>query len=189
MKARGMSSITIPRSHTGAYVVDPTHSRIGVAVRQALVSIVSGTFSRFAGSGYLDVENPSMSHLSLTIDATSIDTGNARRDTHLRSRVFLDVARYPGITFGSTSVEKIGPADYRVTGDLTIRVVTEPVSVGLECTGADVDSLGNHRMWFEGETIIDRRDWLIPRDTVGGVLISRRATVKLEVALAGIEAD
>jgi polyisoprenoid-binding protein YceI len=177
-----MSTVTIPSSYTGPYVIDPAHSHIGFAVRQAVVSTVVGSFRDFAGDGYLDADSPPRSYLSLTIDAASIETGNERRDAHLRGEAFLDVGRHRTISFISTSVEGLSAGGYRVSGDLTIKKVTEPVAVTFECTGATIDSIGDPRIWFEGTTIIRRRDWGLTGNAASDLLIGTRATLRLEVA-------
>ena len=145
-----MSTDTAPTIPTGTYAIDPTHSRIGFVARHAMVTKVRGSFNEFDGSGYFDTENPTSSHLQLTIKAASIDTRNADRDAHLRSNDFFDMETYPEITFASTAVEQIDAENYRVTGDLTIKGVTKPVTVDFEYTGTAVDPYGNHRIGFEG---------------------------------------
>jgi polyisoprenoid-binding protein YceI len=133
-----MTSITVP-TPTGTYAIDPTHSRIGFVARHAMVTKVRGSFNEFEGSGYFDAENPASSRLQLTIKAPSIDTRNADRDAHLRSNDFFDMENHPEITFVSSNVEHVDSENYRVTGDLTIKGVTKPVTVDLEYTGAAVD--------------------------------------------------
>ena len=179
-----MSDVMIPSNYTGPYAIDPAHSHIGFAVRQAAVSTVVGSFRDFAGSGYFDADSPPRSCVSLAIDAASIDTGNGRRDAHLRGNAFLEVDRYPTITFISTSVEGLSTSGYRVSGALTIRHVTEPVAVTLECTGATIETSGNPRIWLEGTTIIRRRDWGLTGNAAADLLIGRQATLRLEVAAA-----
>ena len=99
-------------SLTGNYNLDPAHSRLGFSARHAMVTKVRGAFNEVTGSGYLDEENPSASHLEVTIKAASIDTRNPDRDAHLRSNDFLAMDEYPEITFRSTAVDKVDQERY-----------------------------------------------------------------------------
>jgi polyisoprenoid-binding protein YceI len=180
-----MTTAVIPSTLTGSYVLDASHSRIGFVARHAMITKVRGSFNEFEGSGYLDVENPAASHLELTIKAASIDTRNAQRDEHLRSNDFLALDRYPEITFTSTSVERIDDDRFRVTGDLTVRGVTKPVTVDFEFTGSAVDPFGNTRIGFEGATTINRKDWGVNWNAAleaGGVLVSEKVDLEFEVS-------
>ena len=172
-------------SLTGTYNLDPAHSRVGFSARHAMVTKVRGAFNEVAGSGYLDEANPAGSHVELTIKAASIDTRNADRDAHLRSNDFLAMEEYPEITFRSTAVDKQGQDRYLVTGDLSIRGVTKPVTVDFEFTGSAVDPWGNLRIGFEGATTINRKDWGVNWNAAleaGGVLVSEKVTLEFEVA-------
>jgi polyisoprenoid-binding protein YceI len=170
---------------TGDYTVDVQHTRIGIRARHAMVTTVRGSFSEFEGTAYLDMATPEASNVSLRIAAATIDTGVADRDAHLRSADFLDVERYPEIVFVSTDVEQLDDEVYRVTGDLTIRDVTRPVSVDFALTGSAQDPWGNLRVGFEGAVAIKRSDWGLtwntPLDT-GGVLVSDRIQVEFDVS-------
>ncbi len=180
-----MSTTTVPESLTGTYAIDPTHSRIGFVARHAMVTKVRGSFDEFEGSGSFDAEHPESSKLELTIQAASIDTRNADRDAHLRSNDFFDMEAHPEITFASTAVEELGDAEYRVTGDLTIKGVTNPVTVDLEYTGSAVDPFGNQRIGFEGTTTVNRKDWGVNWNAAletGGVLVSEKVTLEFEVS-------
>ena len=180
-----MSNDTIPTTLSGTYVVDPAHSRIGFSARHAMVTKVRGSFNEFEGSGYFDADNPVASHLELTIKAASIDTRNADRDGHLRSNDFLSMDEYPDITFASTAVERVDDTDFRVTGDLTIKDVTKPVTVDFEFTGSATDPFGNERIGFEGKATINRKDWGVSWNAVldgGGVLVSEKVTLEFEVS-------
>ena len=183
-----MTTTTVPSTPTGTYAIDPTHSRIGFVARHAMVTKVRGSFNEFEGSGYFDAENPTASHLQLTIQAASIDTRNADRDGHLKSNDFFDMETYPTITFTSTAVEKTSDTDYRVTGDLTIKGVTKPVTIDFEQTGSAKDPFGNLRVGFEGSTAINRKDWGLTYNAAletGGVLVSER--VKLDFDISAIQ--
>ena len=180
-----MSTITSNPTVTGTYSIDPTHSRIGFVARHAMVTKVRGSFNEFEGQGYFDAENPANSKLELTIQAASIDTRNADRDGHLRSNDFFDMDTYPEITFVSTAVEAIDDENYRVTGDLTIKGVTKPVSVDFEYTGAATDPFGNSRIGLEGKTTVNRKDWGISWNAAletGGVLVGEKVTLEFEVS-------
>jgi polyisoprenoid-binding protein YceI len=177
-------------SLTGKYVLDKAHSRIGFSARHAMVTKVRGAFDEFEGSGYLDEADPSKSYVELTIEAASIDTRNPDRDNHLRSNDFLAMAEYPQITFKSTEVQRLGPVRYQVTGDLTIRGVTRPVTVDFEFTGQVIDPWGNVRVGFEGGTTINRKEWGITWNMAleaGGVVVSDKVNLEFEIAAVRAE--
>ena len=187
-----MSTATIPTTLSGTYAIDPTHSRIGFVARHAMVTKVRGSFNEFEGSGYFDADDPAGSHLALTIQAASIDTRNADRDGHLRSNDFFDMETYPEITFVSTAVEQTDSDRFRVTGDLTIKGVTKPVTVGFEYTGTVVDPWGNTRIGFEGSTTVNRKDWGVNWNAAleaGRVLVSEKVTLEFEVSAIRTSVD
>jgi polyisoprenoid-binding protein YceI len=171
---------------TGDYTIDVAHTRIGIRARHAMVTTVRGAFTDFGGEAHLDVLQPAASSVTIRIRTASIDTGQADRDAHLRSPDFLDVERYPEIVFRSTGVEQLEDDTYEVTGDLTIRDMTRPVSVEFTLTGSAKDPFGNTRVGFEGALAIKRSDWGLtwntPLDT-GGVLVSDRIQVEFDVSV------
>ena len=170
---------------TGEYTIDPSHSQIGFTARHAMVTKVRGAFNEYDGSGYFDADNPSNSRLELTIKAASIDTRNADRDNHLRSNDFFDMETYPEIRFVSTNVESAGDDRYKVTGDLTIKDVTKPVTIDFEVTGAAVDPFQNQRIGLEGRTTINRKDWGVNWNAAleaGGVLVSEKVNLEFDVS-------
>ena len=176
---------TTTRLLTGTYAIDPTHTRIGFVARHAMVTKVRGSFNQFEGTGTYDAEEPTRSSLSLTIDAKSIDTRNADRDAHLRGNDFFDMDTYPQIRFVSTKVEQLDAGTYRVTGDLTIKDVTKPVSIDFEVSGPVQDPWGNTRIGLEGKSEINRKDWGVNFNVAleaGGLLVSDKITLEFEVA-------
>ena len=180
-----MTTVTAPTTLTGTYAIDPTHSRIGFVARHAMVTKVRGSFNEFEGSGYFDAEHPANSRLQLTIQSASIDTRNADRDAHLKSNDFFAMETYPEITFVSTAVEQVDDTNFQVTGDLTIKGVTKPVTVDFEYAGGAVDPYQNQRIGFEGTTTVNRKDWGVNWNAAleaGGVLVSEKVTLEFEVS-------
>lgn len=171
---------------SGTYAIDPVHSRFGFVARHAMVTKVRGQFSEFEGTLELDGENPVNSSGRLTVQAASIDTHSEDRDNHLRSNDFFAMEEYPTIEFVSTSVEATDDDTvYRVSGDLTIRGVTKPVSLDVEFLGAALDPWGNTRVGLEGSTTVNRKDWGMNWNTAleaGGVLVSDKVTIEFEIA-------
>ena len=121
------STITSPTTLgdlSGTYVLDPAHTRIGFVARHAMVTKVRGQFNEFEGSAVVDADDFTKSSAQLTIQAASIDTRNEQRDGHLKSNDFLSLEEYPQITFVSTGVTQTGETSLELTGDLTIKGVT-----------------------------------------------------------------
>ena len=168
----------------GTYVLDASHSQLGFVARHAMVTKVRGSFNDVAGTATLDGANPSASTLSVTVQAVSVDTRSEGRDTHLRSADFFDVEKYPEIIFTGTDFAVDGEV-ITVTGDLTIKGVTHPVSIPFEFQGAATDPLGNQRIGFEGSVVVNRKDWNLNWNAAleaGGVLVSEKVTLELEVS-------
>ena len=173
---------------TGTYDIDATHSRLGFAAKHAMVATVRGGFNVYSGEVFLDEENPENSWAKVEIDATSVDTGNADRDAHLRTPDFFDIANHPQITFVSTKVQKVDDDVYTLIGDLTINGKTNPVSVNWELNGSSVDPWGGFRVGFEGSATVNRRDWGLAFQVAldkGGVLVSEK--IKLEFDIAAVK--
>jgi polyisoprenoid-binding protein YceI len=170
---------------TGDYDVDASHSRVGFAAKHAMVTTVRGAFKEFTAEAHLDEENVANSSVRVEIKTASIDTGNDQRDEHIRNGDFLEVEKYPTITFVSTKVEQTGEDTYAVTGDLTIKETTKPVTVNFEKTGAADDPWGNFRVGFEGKTVINRKDWGVNWNVAleaGGILVSDKVTLEFDIA-------
>jgi polyisoprenoid-binding protein YceI len=170
---------------TGEYTIDPAHSRLGFSARHAMVTTVRGSFKEFAGAAHIDATNPSASSVTLTIQTGSIDTGQADRDGHLVSGDFFDAEANPTITFTSTKVEKVDDDTWAITGDLSIKGTTKPVTIAFEETGSAQDPFGNVRVGFEGSTSINRKDWGLTWNAAletGGVLVSEKIKLEFDVS-------
>jgi polyisoprenoid-binding protein YceI len=170
---------------TGDYVLDAAHSTLGFVARHAMVTKVRGAFNDFEGTAHLDGNDPSKSYASVSIDVASIDTRQAQRDEHLRTNDFFDAPAFPKITFASTAVEKVNDATFRMTGDLTIKDVTKPVSINFDYNGSATDPYGNQRVGFEGSTVINRRDFGVSFNAAletGGVMVSDKITLEFEIS-------
>jgi polyisoprenoid-binding protein YceI len=170
---------------TGTYTLDPTHTRIGFLARHAMVTKVRGAFNEFEGTATVDGNNPANSSVRVTIDAASIDTRNAQRDEHLRTNDFLALEQYPQITFASTDIRQVDETTFEVTGDLTIKDVTNQVTVPFEFEGASQDPFGNQRIGFDGSVTISRKDYGITWNAAletGGVLVSDKIVLEFEVS-------
>ncbi len=183
-----MTSSTIPTTLSdlsGNYVIDPAHTRIGFVARHAMVTKVRGAFNEFEGSAVVDGTDLTKSTGQLTIQAASIDTRNEQRDAHLRSNDFLAMEEFPQITFVATDVRRADETTLEVTGDLTIRGVTNSVTIPFEFEGAATDPFGNERVGFEGSVVINRKDygvnWNAALET-GGVLVSDKITLEFDVS-------
>ena len=178
---------TAIRTHnlTGTYVLDTSHTQIGFVARHAMVTKVRGVFNEFSGKAEINEENPQASSVEVNIQAASIDTRNADRDGHLRSSDFLQLDEYPTIDFRSTNVERTGDDTVNITGDLTIKGVTNSVTIPFTYMGKAKDPFGNERVGFEGSTTINRKDfgitWNAALET-GGVLVSDKVTLEFEVS-------
>lgn len=172
---------------SGDYTLDVSHTHLGFSARHAMVTTVRGSFKTFEGTAHIDTANPANSKVSVSIDAASVETGNADRDAHLLSGDFFAHDAHPQITFESTSVSFDGET-WEVTGDLTVKGVTHPVTIPFEQTGSAKDPYGNIRVGFEGATTISRSDWGLNFNAAletGGVLISDK--VKLEFDISALK--
>ncbi|NHC14642.1 YceI family protein [Motilibacter deserti] len=170
---------------TGDYQLDVAHTRIGFVARHAMVTKVRGSFKEFEGRAHLDATDPTKSTAELTIKVASIDTGQEQRDAHLRTNDFFDAPSFPDLTFKSTSVEKLDDTTFRMTGDLTVKETTKPVSVEFEFTGSAKDPFGNLRAGFEGRTTINRKDWGVNWNAAletGGFLVSDKIVLEFDIS-------
>jgi polyisoprenoid-binding protein YceI len=173
-------SETLPT--TGTWTIDASHSEVSFKVRHLGISKTRGRFGSFHGD-IVVAEQPEQSRVAVEIDAASIDTKDSGRDEHLRSADFFDAEAFPTLTFVTTGVEQHG-SRWTVSGDLTIRGVTQPVVLETELAGAVTDPWGNERVGFVASTEVNREDfgltWNAALET-GGLLVGKTVQIDLEV--------
>ncbi len=169
----------------GDWDLDPAHTGLRFSARHAMVATVRGSFKAFSGSLHFDADDASKATAEVTIDTASVDTGVQGRDDHLKSADFLEVDKYPTISFVTTEVKQLDDETYTLTGDLTIREVTKPVTLTVESLGLSADPWGNTRAGFEGQGEIKRKDWGLEWNAAletGGVLVSDKVKLILDVS-------
>ena len=164
---------------TGDYVLDPALTRIGFVAKHTIGPKVRGQFDAFEGTAHLDGDDPSASSARLSIRAESIQTGNHRRDPFLRSK-FLRMADHPTLSFTSTGVEQVDETNVKLSGELTIRDVTKPVTVDFELVDVQDDPEGNVLANFKGSVTINRKDWGVRWAAAAG-MVAKRVTLELDV--------
>jgi polyisoprenoid-binding protein YceI len=165
--------------------LDPAHSTIGFAIRHMMISSVRGQFRTFTGKATGDPKTPDKAQIEATIDVASIDTANAKRDEHLKTAEFFDVAKFPTMTFKSKSIVPAGPGKAKVTGDLTLHGVTKEVVLEVEGpTDVIKDPMGNTRAGAHATTKINRKDFGIVYDKTidgGGLMVGNEVEITIDV--------
>ena len=157
------------------WIIDTAHSEIGFRVKHLVISTVSGKFTRFEGKLEGDPADLSKAQISFSADIDSITTGNEQRDGHLKSADFFDAANHPKLTFRSTSIVHKGGNDYKVTGDLTIRHTTKPVTLNVEFGGIQDNLYGQTVAGFEITGKINRQEFGLTWSAVteaGGIVVA-----------------
>ncbi len=167
--------------------IDSDHSNVGFKVRHLMVSNVKGSFEKFAGVVDINDKDMSKSKVEVTIDTASINTNVQKRDEHLRSADFFDVAKYPTMKFVSKKVAAAGPDKLKVTGDLTLHGITKEVVLDVEGPAkVSKDPWGNFRSGAVASTKINRKDfglvWNAALET-GGVAVGEEVTITLEIEM------
>jgi len=169
---------------TNTWSFDLSHSSVNFHVRHLMVSKVHGRFSLWSGTLVLDEADLTKSRVEVSIDATSVDTKDEKRDAHLRSADFFEVEKYPALTFKSTAVEKKSDEELVVTGDLTIHGVTKSVKLAVELNGFVKDPWGGTRTGFSAKTSVNRKDFGLHWNAAleaGGVLVGDKIEISLEI--------
>ena len=166
------------------YKIDTDHSTIGFKVRH-LIGNVSGRFDKYQGTFVYEKGNPKVWKAEATIEAASINTNVQKRDDHLRSADFLDVTKFPTITFVSTKVGDVSGNKAKLLGNLTIHGVTKPVVLDTEFLGDGKDPWGNEIASFVSNVTIDRKDYGLTWNQAvetGGVLVGDQVMITLEIS-------
>jgi polyisoprenoid-binding protein YceI len=165
------------------YAIDKAHSEVSFQVRHLLTK-VRGRFTEFSGTVRVDDQHPENSSVTLTIDASSVDTNTPDRDQHLRSADFFHVESHPTLTFASTRITKKGRDTYELTGTLTIRGVSKEITFPVTHLGIAKDPWGNTRAGFEAATTLNRKDfgllWNAALET-GGFLVGDEVQISLSI--------
>jgi len=176
-------AVASPAKAADTYQFDKAHTTVGFQVRH-IFTMLGGRFQDFSGTITVDRARPESSSVEFTIQAGSVFTGDPKRDEHLRTPDFFDVAKYPTITFKSTSVKAAGKDAYAVTGDLTMRGVTKKVTLPVTLLGEGKDPWGNEKMGFGMSTTLDRKEygmnWNKTLDQ-GGVVVGDEVKVEVSV--------
>jgi len=176
---------------TQRWNIDSSHSGVHFAVRHLVIAKVRGGFEQVQGTIDFDPSKAEASKVSVRIEAASIDTREPKRDEHLRSADFLDVQKYPTISFESRNVQNRGKDRYLVVGDLTIHGVTRPVGLDAEYLGSSKDPWGNERIGFFAKAAINRRDFGLNWNQVlegGGLLVGEQVEISLDVEAVKVQA-
>lgn len=170
------------------YSIDGSHSSVGFSVKHMMVSTVRGEFGKVEGKVTLDDKNPQNSKFEATIDATTINTREPKRDEHLRSADFFDVEKFPTLSFKSTKVQRAGKNKFKVTGDLTMHGVTKPVTLDVESPTTEYkDGWGNLKRGATATAKVKRSDFGLTWNKAleaGGVMVSDEVQIQLDIALA-----
>jgi polyisoprenoid-binding protein YceI len=166
--------------------IDPTHSTAEFSVRHLMITNVKGRFGALSGTVDYDAANPEASKINVTIDATSIDTRDEKRDGHLKSADFFDVEKFPTLTFVSKKVTKDGDT-LNAVGDLTMHGVTKEITLEVDTPSAPgKDPWGNTRIGSSAHAKINRKDWDLGWNAAletGGVLVGEQVKINIEVSL------
>src|SRR3954453_18811487 len=169
-----------------AWQIDQSHSEIQFSAKHLMISTVRGRFNSYTGTVEADEQNPTAAVVNVQIDASSLVTGDEKRDGHLRSPDFLDVEQFPYITFKSTSVQQVDETNGKLSGDLTIRDVTKPVVLDFEYAGQAKTPWGTTSAGFSASTKISRKEWGLNWNVAletGGWLVGDQITISIELEL------
>jgi polyisoprenoid-binding protein YceI len=165
-----------------SWQLDPMHTQVEFAVKHFGMMTVRGRFNGVTATGTVDPENPAASSVAVTIDVASLNTHNAQRDADLKGSYFLELDKYPTITFRSTKIEPSGQDRYAVTGDLTIKGTTRPVTLRVLRYGEINDAAMGHRIGYSAEGEINRKDFGMEFDMLadGRIIVGHEIKITIE---------
>ena len=169
---------------TGTYSVDPSHSRVEFAVKHLGIATVKGSFGSFEGKLEIDGDLSSARAYG-TVDAASLDTGDDKRDAHLRSPDFFETERHSQLSFRSTAIRPLDEDRFEIVGDLTIRGVTREIVLQAEIQGVETDPWGNERVALEVRGELNRGDFGLTWNQVlgsGNLLVSDKVKLALDIS-------
>lgn len=166
----------------GTWTFDPYHTQVEFSAKHLGMMTVRGNFNEVTATGNLDPEHPERSTVEATINTASIRTHNEQRDKDLRSSNFLEIEKYPTMTFKSTKIEHVGGDKYKVTGDLTIKGTTKPVTLNAVKYGEFNDPQMGHRIGYAAETQINRKDFGMNFEAMldGRFVVSNEIQINIE---------
>ena len=167
---------------TGSYALDQSHSHVSFSARHLMVTKVRGRFPVTAGQLVIG-EDPATSSVEATIDIAAVESGDPKRDEHLRSADFFDAEKYPYVTFRSTRVDDHGDGEFTLEGELTVKDTTRPVTLQGEYLGSQASPWGDTRVGFTAETEINRKDWGLAWNVAletGGVLVGDKIKLTID---------
>lgn len=176
--------MTFAVSAQNAWTVDPVHSNVKFSVTHLLVSEVEGNFKVYTGAIRSSTADFANSVVEFSVDANSINTENEMRDNHLKSADFFNAAQYPKMSFKTTAWKKVGPQNYTLEGDLTIRDVTKPISFAVVYGGTMQDGYGNTKAGFKATAVINRFDFGLKWNSLteaGGAVVGKDVRITLNL--------
>jgi polyisoprenoid-binding protein YceI len=179
-----LAALAAPAFAQSSWEIDPAHSNVQFGVRHMMISTVHGKFTKFTATATGDEKDAAHAGVQASIDAASIDTGDEKRDAHLKTADFFDAEKFPTITFKSTKVEAAGDRRFKLHGDLTMHGVTKPVVLDVEATPEVKGMRGETRAGARATTKINRKDfgisWSKSMDG-GGVVVGDEVEVTIDV--------
>ena len=170
---------------TETWKIDASHTTVEFSAKHMMFTTVKGRFANVEGTISLDGDSPAAASVDVTMEAASIDTRNEQRDGHLKSADFLDAANYPAVTFRSTKIEG-GKDSFTLTGDLTIRGTTRPITLDVTFEGQGIDPWGGERRGFSATGSFDRREFGLTWNQAleaGGLLVSNEIKIQIDAQI------